>query len=178
MSPALACAVAEPPNVRLVTSAGVHLRLQPVGTYESAALHRLLGSLSHEDLRFRFLVSHRPDPAQISELVRVDHRRTEHILAIDEWSRRPVASLLMAADPQMRTAEVAIVVASGACDRGIGWALLKHAADLARSRGIETLRSIESRANHDALEVERAPGFVAKPVEGDPALVMLEAALA
>lgn len=176
---ALDLTLAERPGLRLITRDGVRLRLHPAEPVDGAALGDLLGSLRSEDVRFRFLVSQKePDSEQVGQMVTVDHRRTEHVLAIDEVTRKPVASLMLAADPQMQTAEVAITVAPGARGRGIGWALLKHAARLARERGLKKLRSVECRANHDALEVERALGFVCKPVEDEPDLVMVEADLA
>lgn len=178
-SSALDRTVAERPDFHLITRSGVRLRLRQVRADDGAGLKKLLGSLTPEDLRFRFLVSqNEPDAAQIGRLLTVDHRRTEHVLAIDELTCQPVASLMIVADPQMQTAEVAIAIASGARSRGIGWALLRHAADLARARGIKKLRSIESRANHDALEVEHTLGFRSSTVEDDPALVMVEADLA
>jgi GNAT superfamily N-acetyltransferase len=178
-STALDSTLAERPGFRLVTRDGVRLRLHPAEPVDGTALGDLLASLTPEDVRFRFLLSREePDAEQVGDLVTVDHRRTEHLLAIDEVTHRPVASLMIAADPQMETAEVAVAVAPGARGRGIGWALLNHAADLARERGIKKLRSVESRANHDALEIEEALGFRAHPVAGDPSLVMLETDLA
>ena len=176
---ALDLTLAEPPRGCVVTRDGVRLRLHPAEPEDGAALGELLASLPPEDVRFRFLSSQKePGLEQIGKLTTVDHRRTEHVLAIDEVTHQPVASLVIAADPAMEAAEVAIAVAPGARGRGIGWALLKHARDLARARGIKTLRSIEDRANHDALEFERALGFRARPVEGEPSLVMVEADLA
>lgn len=171
--------LAERPGVRLVTRDGIRLRLHPADPVDGAALGDLLASLGPEDIRFRFHVSRKePDPEQVGELVSVDHRRTEHVLAIDEVTQRPVASLMLAADPQMHTAEVAIAVSAGARGRGIGWTLLRHAAELARERGFRKLRSVESRANYDALEVEEALGFHAQALPDDPSLVMVEADLA
>jgi GNAT superfamily N-acetyltransferase len=176
---ALDLTLAERPGVRLVTRDGVRLRLHPAEPLDGAALGDLLGSLRSEDVRFRFLASQKePDSGRIGQMVTFDHRHTEHVLAIDEATSQPVASLVLAADPQMQTAEVAITVAPGARGRGIGWALLKHAVDLARGRGLKKLSSIECRANHDALDVERSLGFVCKPVDGEPDLVMVEADLA
>ena len=85
---------------------------------------------------------------------------------------------LVIADPGMDAAEVAIAVASNWKGHGIGWALLRHASDLAFIRGVKKLRSVESRANHDALEVERTLGFRARQMEGEPDLLLVEADLA
>ncbi|PZU64807.1 GNAT family N-acetyltransferase [Sphingobium sp.] len=52
--------------------------------------------------------------------------------------------------------------------QGIGWSLLRHAAQIAHARGILRMQSIESRNNHEAIEVERDLGFTARPYPGDP----------
>ena len=89
-----------------------------------------------------------------------------------------VATLLLMADPDMETADVTICIAGNRKGQGIGWTLLRHACDLAHARGIKKLRSIESRDNHDALEIERALSFHALPVADEPNLVMVEADIA
>ncbi len=88
-------------------------------------------------------------------MVTVDHRRTEHVLAIDEVTRKPVASLMLAADPKCippsydhgRPRRLEAAASAGR--------LGKHRR-LARERGLNSSSSIECRASHDALDVERA----------------------
>jgi len=171
--------VAGQAEAHVVTRSGVRLVLRPVSPDDGDNLRKLLACMTPSDLRFRFLASQKePDEAALAQLLAVDHRRTEHLLAFDVRTGEPVASLMIAADAEMETAEVAIAVASGARNRGIGWALLRHAATLAKARGIKRLQAIESRENHDALEVERALGFETRAIDGDPTVVLLEADLA
>ena len=49
--------------------------------------------------------------------------------------------------------------------------------DLARERWIRRLRSIESRSNHQAMEVERALCFRVLDYDGDATLALVEAEL-
>jgi acetyltransferase len=56
----------------------------------------------------------------------------------------------------------------------VGWSLLNHAVDLAKKRGVKRLRSIESRANREAIDVERTLGFTSSDYEGDATLALLE----
>jgi GNAT superfamily N-acetyltransferase len=162
----------------LITRGNAQLRLRPVRTDDGPLLAEFFSRLSPEDLRFRFLDFRRePSAAEIAAMLEVDHRRGEHVLAFDTASGDLIATLMLIADDLMETADVTISVAADWKDRGIGWTLLRHASDLAYLRGIKKLRSMESRANHDALEVERSLGFRTCPVEGDPSLVVLEAEL-
>lgn len=171
--------LAEQSGITLSTRSGTSLRLRPATLDDGPLIAGLFARLSPESLRFRFLDTRRePTPADIAAMIGVDHRHCEHVLAFDNASSQLVGSLMMVADERMETAEVAIVVAEDVRGRGIGWSLLKHAADLARERGVRRLRSVENSANHDALEVEHALGFSARAYEDEPGLVVVEADLA
>ncbi|AKH43773.1 acetyltransferase [Altererythrobacter atlanticus] len=164
------------PGLILETRSGITLQLRPVTPDDGEVLTGLFKRVSPEDLRFRFF-SGTVSEQQIASMLEVDHRHSEHVLAYDTANGELAASLMVLADDHMETAEVAIAVAQEYTDKGAGWALLRHAADLARERGIKKLRSIEDRANHKALEVEQALGFFARDFDGDPSLVIVEADL-
>lgn len=159
----------------LATRRGIELILRPVRPGDAAVLNAFYDALSPDDMRFRFLSAQSHlSAAQLAALVEVDHRHREHLLAFERTGGGLVATLLIAADDRFEDAEVAISVASAYKGRGVGWSLLHHAIDLARERGIARLRSIESRANRDAIEVERTLGFKSSDYEGDATLALLE----
>lgn len=170
--------LSEAGGVMLTTRDGLVLKLRPVSTDDTSIVAALFDGLSPEDMRFRFLSAQRHVSAgQLAALVGVDHRHSEHLLAFDTATSQLVASLMIVADEHLEAAEVAIAVSPACKGHGIGWTLLRHAADLARERGVRWLRSIESRANHQAIEVERALGFSTRAYEGDATLVVVEAEL-
>lgn len=172
-------AIGEPLGTYLLTRSGTCLRVRPVTLSDGPLLAEFFARLSPDDLRFRFLDTRRmPRTADIAAMLEVDHRRSEHLLAFDSRTGELVGSLLVGCDPAMAVAEVAIAVATEWKEHGIGWALLRHATDLALSHGVRKLRCIESRSHHEALEVERALGFQARAVEDDPTLILVEADLA
>ncbi|UNU44729.1 GNAT family N-acetyltransferase [Sphingopyxis sp. YF1] len=159
----------------LLTRGGVELRVRPVAESDVDIVDRFFNGLTADDMMFRFL-SGQPhlSSAQLAAMVGVDHRHREHLLAFDVETGKLVASLLIAADEAFVSAEVAIAIAPAYKTRGVGWTLLHHAIELARSRGLKTLRSIESRANRGAMEVERTLGFRASNYDGDATLALLE----
>ncbi|MGB3847043.1 MAG: GNAT family N-acetyltransferase [Sphingopyxis sp.] len=159
----------------LLTRGGVELRVLPVAESDVDIVDRFFNGLTADDMMFRFL-SGQPhlSSAQLAAMVGVDHRHREHLLAFDVETGKLVASLLIAADEAFVSAEVAIAIAPAYKTRGVGWTLLHHAIELARSRGLKTLRSIESRANRGAMEVERTLGFRASNYDGDATLALLE----
>lgn len=162
-------------ETHLVTRGGIELTLRPVRPDDAERLTGFYDGLSADDMRFRFLSAQSHlSTSQLAALIDVDHRHREHLLAFERKSGTLAATLLIAADDRFEDAEVAISVAPAYKGRGLGWSLLHHATDLARERGISRLRSIESRANREAIEIERVLGFKSSDYEGDATLALLE----
>lgn len=175
---ALDISLSEASGAALTTRCGLDLKVRPVSIDDYQAVALLYSELTPDDIRFRFLSSRtRLTSEQLVALVNVDHRHSEHLLAFDSATGKLVASLVMVADERMEVAEVAIVVTPAYKNRGIGWTLLKHATELASSRGIRRLRCIETRENRRAIEVERASGFHASNRGAGPDEIIVEAKL-
>jgi GNAT superfamily N-acetyltransferase len=169
---ATAAPLTEP--VQLSTRSGLTIEVRSVRDTDRDLLAALFDQVSAEDRRFRFFTASphlRPDQAET--LVAVDHWQTESYLAFAPGGEL-VASGMLACDKAMDSAEVAISIRSDRKGQGIGWSLLRFIADEAQRRGVKTLSSIESRENHLAIELEREMGFVARSVDGDPSVVLLE----
>lgn len=165
-------------SAHLTTRSGYGFYVRPAHPGDEAALAALFDHVSPDDLRFRFLSStHKVGDTQLAALTHVDHQHAESFVAIDLPADRVIASAMLAADTDMKTAEVAISIDSDYKNRGIGWVLLEHVARYARAHGVKTLQSIESRENHGAIELEREMGFTARPFPDDSTLVIVEATL-
>jgi len=165
----------------LTTRSGIRLYVRPVTSDDAALVDRFFAGLSHDDLRFRFLtpLAH-PSLPLLEALVLVDHVRTEDFLVFTkvDGEMQLIATAMLAADPTMERAEVAIAVQPQYKQRGIGWTLLDFVAQDAKARGIRTLESIECRDNRAAIEVEQELGFIAMPCPGEPGLTLLSRTLA
>lgn len=162
----------------LVTRTGFKAQVRPANDNDDAALTEFFEHVSKDDLRFRFLsaIQH-VTPKQIEQMTHVDHRLTEDFLVFEQGSTRIIGNAMLAADKKLETAEVAFTVHEDFKGKGLETALLEYAAKQAKARGIRKLQSIESRENHCTIELERKMGFTAKGIDGDPMLVLLEAAL-
>jgi N-acetylglutamate synthase-like GNAT family acetyltransferase len=162
----------------LMTRTGFTFYIRPAAPGDEAALADFFRHSTPEDLRFRFLTSLREvDRDRLEMMTNVDHSRTEDFLAYEMDGGPIIATAMMAADPAMETAEVAVSVRPDYRKRGIGWTLLKHLSRFAEAKGIKTLQSVESRSNSAGIELEREMGFTVKPCPGDPTLVILETKL-
>lgn len=157
----------------LETRSGFRFQVRPAGPDDEAALAAFFDSVTAEDLRFRFLsaVKHVPRE-QLAQMARIDHRRTEHLLAIGS-DGEVIATAMLAADPSLDRAEVAMAIRPAFKHKGISWTLLEHAATVAQRRGIGLLESIEAADHREAIELEREMGFAARPYPGDATLVLL-----
>lgn len=162
----------------LVTRTGFTALVRPATDHDDAALAAFFEHVSKDDLRFRFLsaVQH-VSPKQIEQMTHVDHKLTEDFLVYDKSGKFVIANAMLAADKKMETAEVAFTVHEDYKGKGLETALLEYVAQQAKARGIRKLQSIENRENHCTIELERKMGFTAKGIDGDPMLVLLEAAL-
>jgi GNAT superfamily N-acetyltransferase len=162
----------------LTTRSGYLFQVRPAEPSDEAALAEFFTHVDQEDLRFRFLsaiktVGH----DQLEALVMVDHHRTENFLAIDPVTGMILATAMLAADEALTSAEVAIAIRADYKRRGISWMLLDHVARFAVAKGIKTLESIESRDNHQAIELERERGWTASSCPGDPGAMVLRMTL-
>ena len=163
----------------LTTRSGLRLNVRPAAPEDEALLGDFFKHVTQDDLRFRFLSAVREVGHNVLvDLVKVDHTQTENFLAFDAETKLLVATAMLAAEPSMRLAEVAIAVRTEYKHRGIGWTLLDYVAGYATARGIKKIESVESRDNREAISLEREMGFTAKPYPGDATLIVLQKELA
>lgn len=163
------------PVHQLSTREGVLLDVRPAYAEDETLLENFFDKVSAEDRRFRFLAaSKHVGHDQLVPLTHVDHWRTESFLAFEEQSGALVASAMLACDAKMETGEVAVSIRADFRGRGVGWTMLDLIAEEARKRGLKRVISIEDRDNHATIALEREKGFVARGMDGDPHLVMLE----
>lgn len=159
----------------LQTRTGFCFHVRPVNPGDEAALREFFAQVTADDLRFRFLssvkvVSH----GQLASMIDVDHRQKENFLAFDIDGKTIIATAMLACDPALTVGEVAISIRPDFKGRGVSWELLEHVAHFAESLGVTTLQSIESNANHAAIELEREMGFTARSYPGDATLTLVE----
>ncbi|MBB3587030.1 GNAT family N-acetyltransferase [Sphingomonas sp. BK481] len=163
----------------LTTRTGYAFYVRPITPDDEAALADFFTHVGKEDLRFRFLsaINH-VGHEQLLALLRVDHEHSEHFLACEIGSGRILATAMLVGDDDGLRAEVAVAIRSDFKRRGISWVLLDHVAMFARAKGLRTLESIESRDNHQAIDMERERGWTAAPCPGDPSAMILRLTLA
>lgn len=166
------------PGAFLTTRSGFRFPVRPAGIEDGATIKAFFSHVSKADLRFRFLSGiSEVSPSQISMLTHPDHKLSESYLVFTDDGATMVATGMLACDAAFDRGEVAITIREDHKHKGIGWALLAHIARIAEAKGVSTLESIESRENHDAIELEQDMGFVARPYPGDSTLMLVSRAI-
>lgn len=159
---------------RLVTRTGIVLDVRAATPADANALATFFDAVSDEDRRFRFLAAaDHVGHAQLEPLIHAERYSSQSYLAFDSQDDTLVASGVLASDAEGDTGEIAVSVRADYKGKGVGWAMLDYLAKQARTNGLRQVISIEARANHAAIEVERDKGFLPQPCEGDPTVVVL-----
>jgi N-acetylglutamate synthase-like GNAT family acetyltransferase len=174
-SPANDHAVAVSKMTPLKTRTGFDFSVRSVEPFDEPALARLFSHVAEDDMRFRFLSAMKtPGHETLKNMINVDHDRKEDYLAIAPDGQTIIASAVVAADAANDCAEVAMAMHRDFKRKGVGWTFLEYVAAQEKAKGIRRLQSIETRENHEAIELERQMGFKATSYPGDASLILLE----
>ena len=159
----------------LTTRTGFRFNVRPAQPSDESALGSFFEHVTPEDLRFRFLTGIKTvGHDRLAAMTMIDHRQTENFLAFVDGEAEIIATAVLACDAEIKTGEVAIAIRSDYKAKGVSWDLLSHVAAYAKSKGLTTIQSVESRDNHSAIDMEREMGFVAGPYPGDSTLVLVQ----
>lgn len=163
----------------LVLPGGQELFLRPIRPEDEPALQGLFARLSKEEIRLRFLhamkiLSH--DMA--ARLTQIDYDREMALVLTDPGVQaEPMlyGVVRLAADPDNRRAEFAILIRRDFTGMGLGPMLMRRIIDYARQRGIGELFGDVLVDNRPMLKLCEAFGFKKKydPREPDVAIVTL-----
>ena len=132
-----AAAPIEESSVRLTSGEGVRIRLLRMA--DETALQDLFYCLSNESTYQRFMSHKKRHPREeMLELVDVDCERNMALVATREGNETPelIAMARYDVDPATQLADVALVVLDAWQGKGLGTALFKRLAEVARTRGV------------------------------------------
>jgi GNAT superfamily N-acetyltransferase len=133
-----------------------------------------LAHCSAQTRRFRFLGSVKPTPALAKQLTTLD---ADHDLAfvatvVEDGQQHAIGVSRYRTDADCINGECAVMVRDDYQGLGLGVALMRHLIDVARSRGVKTLMSIDSAENHGMRELADFFGFERRNDAEDAAQVI------
>jgi acetyltransferase len=154
---------------------GRTLLLRPVRPEDAPAFQEIFASLSPEAVRFRFLHPMNLLPhKEAARLTQIDYdREMALVLAGRSEDGQPqlFGSVRISADPDLTTAEYAILLRGDMTGMGLGPMLMRRIIEYARSRGIRQIHGDVLDDNHPMLALCKALGFKQKRDLDDPGVV-------
>jgi acetyltransferase len=165
---------------KITLADGTVLLLRPVRPEDEPGFHEGFKRLTPRDIRMRFFASMKTLPHTLAaRLTQIDYDREMALIAVtlgpDE--REPVGGgevlgvVRIAADPDNRRAEYAVIVRSDVQQRGLGRILMDRIIAYARRRGIGEIFGHVLEENTGMLEMCRHLGFSLTAVPDEPGLV-------
>lgn len=154
---------------------GTTVLISPIHGSDAELEREFVERLSHQSRRFRFLGEVKTlSPELLQALVNIDQNRDVAFVALiaEGAHKREIGVCRYSARPDGVTCECAVAVSDDWQNRGLGTLLMQQLIDVARSRGIECMYSVDAAENAGMQELAAHLGFTRKPDPNDPTLVL------
>lgn len=155
---------------------GLAIHIRPIKPADVALYPDFLARISPDDIRLRFLAPRKSFPdSMLKRLTQLDYDRDIAFVALEaDGALAGVARL--SCDPDRTGAEYALVVRTDLQGHGLGWMLLSHIIDYARSERIGRIEGLVLAENEKMLTMCREFGFTVEADRHEPGLqrVVLE----
>lgn len=140
---------------------GTPVLIRPIGKDDKEAERDFIEALSPESRRLRFLGQmHHPSEKLLEALTDIDHVHDVAFAAtLPGQQERFIGVSRYSADSSGANCECAVTVDDRWHNRGLGTVLMKHLIEVARSRGIATMYSIDAAENTSMRDLAAYLGF-------------------
>jgi acetyl coenzyme A synthetase (ADP forming)-like protein len=148
-----------PPQTPVVLRDGGSALLRPLQEGDAPSLKAFFGALGPGSVRQRFFVSRRLGEADLAKLAAPGGEQEGLAVLVREGEGERMLGVAHYVRLQDGSAEFGVAVADAHQGRGIGTLLLEHLGQLARARGIGTLRADVLASNGAMLQLLAASGL-------------------
>jgi acetyltransferase len=143
-------------------------RIRPIRPEDEALYADFFATVTTEDRRLRFFgAGPQLSRGFLARLTQIDYAREMAFVAIAEATGALLGVVRFIADPDYTRGEYAILVRSDLKGRGLGWRLMQHLIDYARSEGLKELYGSVLAENTTMLDMCRDLGFRVEAEPGD-----------
>jgi acetyltransferase len=157
---------------------GTPALIRPIRPEDEPLIHAMFARLTPEDIRLRFFAPMKQLTHQAAaRMTQIDYDRE---MALVAEVRRPdgtheiLGVVRIAADPDNREAEYAVLVRSDMKGKGLGFRLMREILEYARERGIGLVHGQVLRENVNMLRLCQDLGFVRRDDPDEPGIVDVE----
>jgi GNAT superfamily N-acetyltransferase len=154
---------------------GTRVLIRPIHKEDAAIERAFLKRLSPESRRLRFLGQmSEPSEGLIRNLTEIDYRRDMAFVALvhRDGEKREIGVARYSTSADGKNCECAVTVGDEWRNRGLGTLLMQHLIDVARSRGVQSMMSIDEADNTGMRDLAKFLGFRRKRDPDDPTLVI------
>jgi GNAT superfamily N-acetyltransferase len=154
---------------------GTPVFIRPIGKGDAALERAFIKRLSPETRRMRFLGQlSEPSDDLVRALTDIDYQRDMAFVALVDYKGKPreIGVSRYSTGPDGATCECAVTVSDEWQQKGLGTLLMRHLIDVARSRGIRTMMSLDSAGNLPMRDLAEFLGFERRTDPQDPSQVI------
>lgn len=152
--------------------------LRPVRPEDAPLFEPFLAKTTQADLRMRFFAPiKRLGAPFVARLTQLDYARAMAFCAIDKSTGEMIGVVRMHADSQYESAEYGVLVRSDLKGRGLGWLLMQHVIDYAKSEGLQRMEGQVLGENTTMLKMCREFGFRITPDTKDKGIMKVSLSL-
>ncbi|MDR3387595.1 MAG: GNAT family N-acetyltransferase [Rudaea sp.] len=141
---------------------GTHVLVRPIRKSDASIERTFIERLSPESRHFRFLGYFKsPSDELVKRMTDIDDERDMAFVALvhDEGEKKEVGVSRYSVATDGTSCECAVAVADEWHGRGLGALLMRHLIEVARSRGIKKMCSIDSSDNSGMRDLAAYLGF-------------------
>ncbi|NCT66227.1 MAG: GNAT family N-acetyltransferase [Rhodanobacteraceae bacterium] len=166
---------AEAPSWSETLADGTHITIRPLGKQDAALERAFIAHLSPRSRRLRFLGQLKePSDAFVRQLTDIDYRRDMAFVALmrQEGEEHAIGISRYSTSADGQSSECAVAVSDEWQKKGLGTLLMRHLIDMARSRGVRTMVSIDAADNAEMRDLAAFLGFRRRTDFDNPSLVI------
>ena len=153
-----------------LSSNGLDFHIRPIKPADVTLYPDFLARVSPDDIRLRFLAPRKSfSDNMLKRLTQLDYDRDMAFVALEKGGALAGVGRL-SSDPDGAVAEYALVVRTDLQGHGLGWSLLGHMIDYARSKKIGRIEGIVLGENDKMLTMCREFGFLVTHHPQEPGL--------
>jgi acetyltransferase len=157
---------------------GSPVTIRPIRPEDEPLIHAMFARLTPEDIRLRFFAPMKQLTHQAAaRMTQIDYDREMALVAeVRRADAEPeiLGVVRIAADPDNREAEYAVLVRSDMKGKGLGFRLMHEILEYARERGIGLVHGQVLRENVTMLRLCQDLGFVRRDDPDEPGVVDVE----
>lgn len=154
---------------------GTRILIRPIHKEDAALERAFIKRLSPESRRLRFLGQmNEPSEELIHNLTDIDYRRDVAFVALvhRDGKKVEIGVARYSTSTDGKTSECAVTVSDEWRNRGLGALLMRHLIEVARSRGVRSMMSIDEVGNTGMRDLAKFFGFRRKTDPDDPRQVI------